>query len=145
MSTLTVNVKKCGENAMVPEYKTAGAAGFDFYAAIEKEIVIKPNEWCVIPFGIAMEIPAGYELRIRSRSGTAFNHHVIAYHGLVDSDYRGQLSVMLHNSGTEEFTVKPGDRVAQGVLLRYERAVFNVVEELSETERGDKGFGSTGI
>ena len=136
MSTLAVKIKKLRENAKIPEYKTDGAAGFDFYAAIDDNIVIMPNEWYVIPFGIAMEIPDGYELRIRSRSGPAFNHRVIAYHGLVDSDFRGELSVLLHNAGMTAFIVKPGDRIAQGVLSRYERAFFFVADDLADTERG---------
>ena len=89
MSTLEVKVKKLREDAIIPEYKTDGAAGFDFHAAIDDTIVMMPNEWHVIPFGIAMEIPDGYELRIRSRRGPALKSQVVAYHGLVDSDFRG--------------------------------------------------------
>ena len=142
---MIVKIKKLRDDAIIPEYKTDGAAGFDFYAAIDDTIVIMPNEWRDIPFGIAMEIPEGYELRVRSRSGPAFHNQVIAYHGLIDSDYRGGLSVLLHNTGHTAFIVKPGDRVAQGVISRYEKATFLEVETLSETERGAKGFGSTGI
>ena len=145
MSTLEVKVKKLREDAIIPEYKTDGAAGFDFYAAIDGTVVIMPNEWRVIPFGIAMEIPDGYELRIRSRSGPAFKNQVVAYHGLVDSDFRGELSVLLHNDGATAFIIKPGDRIAQGVLARYERATFVEAPDLSETARGKNGFGSTGI
>ena len=144
MSKQKVSYVKMRENAIEPKYHTDGAAGFDFYAAIDKPINIKPGEWAEVPFGIAMEIPVGYELRVRSRSGLAFKHSVIAYHGLIDSDYRGELSVLLHNTGSEEYVVLPGDRVAQGVLSRYETAIFEEVSELSDTKRGTSGFGSTG-
>jgi dUTP pyrophosphatase len=144
MNTINVKTKKLRENAVIPHYQTAGAAGFDFHAAISNTIEIAPGEWREIPFGIAMEIPEGYELRIRSRSGLAFGYHVIAYHGLIDSDYRGELSVLLHNAGEHTFSVHPGDRIAQGVISRYETAIFEEASELSETNRGIHGFGSTG-
>ena len=145
MDALQVKIKKLRPDAIIPVYQTSGAAGFDFHAAIDNTIVVMPNEWQVIPFGLAIEMPHGYELRIRSRSGPAFNHHVIAYHGLIDNDYRGELSVLLHNEGVTAFVVKPGDRVAQGVIYRYETANFVEVDLLSETVRGDGGFGSTGV
>jgi len=97
VSKIEVKIKKLRENATIPRYQTDGAAGFDFYAAIDENIVITPDEWIAAPFGIAIEIPKGYELRIRSRSGLAFNDRIIAYHGLIDSDFRGELSVLLHN------------------------------------------------
>jgi dUTP pyrophosphatase len=144
MKNLKVKIKKLRGDAMVPNYQTVGAAGFDFYAAIDDTIAIQPGEWAVIPFGVAMEIPEGYELRIRSRSGMAFKNRVVAYHGLVDSDFRGELSVLLHNFGNEVYLVAPGQRVAQGVISRYETACFVVCDELSDTARGENGFGSTG-
>ena len=140
-----VKVVYARDDARMPEYKTVGAAGFDFHAAIDDEIEIMPNQWRVVPFGIKMEIPYGYELNIRSRSGPAFNDQVIAYHGLVDCDFRGELSVLLFNAGSTPFKIKPGDRVAQGVLSRYERATFVAATSLSETARGENGFGSTGV
>ena len=141
---LDIPIVKLREDAVIPEYKTLGAAGFDFYAAIDDKIEIEPNEWAIVPFGIAMEVPIGYELRIRSRSGPVFKGRVTAYHGLIDSDFRGELSVLLHNQGKEKYVVQPGDRCAQGVILRYEVARFRLVDKLSETERGSGGFGSTG-
>ncbi len=145
MSSLEVKVKKLREDAIIPKYQTEGAAGFDFHAAIDHDILLRPGDWREIPFGIAMEIPPGYELRIRSRSGLAFEHQIIAYHGLIDSDYRGPLSVLLHNASVDDYVIKPGARVAQGVLSRYERANFIEAFELSETARGASGFGSTGL
>ncbi|MCQ2570862.1 MAG: dUTP diphosphatase [Candidatus Saccharibacteria bacterium] len=144
MSEVRVLIKKLDENAVIPRYETDGAAGFDFHATVKEPVHIEPGGWQEIPFGIAMEIPPGYELKIRSRSGPAFNYHVVAYHGLIDSDYRGELSVLLHNRGEATYIVNPGDRVAQGVISRYETAVFEVVPELSATKRGIRGFGSTG-
>jgi dUTP pyrophosphatase len=145
LNKIEVPIKRLRDDAVIPRYQTEGAAGFDFHAVIDDTIVIEPGEWKEVSFGIALEIPPGYELRVRSRSGPAFNHHVIAYHGLIDSDYRGELSVLLHNTGAERYTIKPGDRVAQGVLSRYDTAVFVEVSELSETARGTGGFGSTGL
>ncbi|MBR3323035.1 dUTP diphosphatase [Candidatus Saccharibacteria bacterium] len=145
MSSLEVKVKKLREDAIIPKYQTEGAAGFDFHAAIDHDILLRPGDWREIPFGIAMEIPPGYELRIRSRSGLAFEHQIIAYHGLIDSDYRGPLSVLLHNASVDDYVIKPGARVAQGVLSRYERATFVEALDLSETVRGENGFGSTGL
>ena len=145
MCNIRVKVKVLRENAIVPRYQTEGAAGFDFHAAIDEPLIIAPGEWAEVPFGIAMEIPVGYELRVRSRSGLAFQNRVVAYHGLVDSDYRGELSVLLHNAGIAPYKVQPGQRVAQGVISRYTTACFVVSKELSATERGANGFGSTGV
>lgn len=139
-----VNIVLLRDDAVVPRYRSFGAAGFDFHAAIDETIVIEPDEWHEVPFGVAMEIPFGYELRVRSRSGPAFKGHVIAYHGLIDCDYRGELSVLLHNDGKVPYIIEPGDRVAQGVISRYDIAVFRVVDKLSDTARGTGGFGSTG-
>ena len=111
MKSLEVKVKKLREDAIIPKYQTEGAAGFDFHAAIDHDILLRPGDWREISFGIAMEIPSGYELRIRSRSGLAFEHLIIAYHGLIDSDYRGPLSVLLHNASVDDYVIKPGDRV----------------------------------
>ena len=144
MGEVSVKVKKLRDGAIIPRYQSDGAAGFDFHASIDKPVTMMPGDWLNVPFGIAMEIPLGYELRIRSRSSSVFGHHVVAYHGTIDSDYRGELSVLLHNEGQTLYEINPGDRVAQGVISRVETAVFTEVEELSETERGDGGFGSTG-
>lgn len=140
-----VKVKRMHDDARLPNYETDGAAGFDFKAYLKEPITIHPMEAVEIPFGIALEIPEGYSVTIRSRSGLAFKHQVIAYHGLIDSDYRGELSVLLINFGKEDFVVKNGDRVAQGKLEVQPRAMWQVGGDLSETKRGEKGFGSTGV
>ena len=125
---LDIPIVKLREDAVIPQYKTLGAAGFDFYAAINEEIVIEPNEWAIVPFGIAMEVPIGYELRIRSRSGPVFKGRVTAYHGLIDSDYRGELSVLLHNQGKSSVDrrrlVRDGDAVSR---VRSDDAWRNVL------------------
>ena len=144
LGIVDVKIKKLRDNAIVPVYQTDGSAGFDFYAAIDSPRYIGPGDWVEIPFGIAMEIPPGYELRIRSRSGLAFKHKLIAYHGLVDSDFRGELSVLLHNAAYDKYVVQPGERIAQGVISKYDIANFILTDELSETARGENGFGSTG-
>ena len=146
MSIPTIKVKKLRDNAIIPKFQTDGAAGFDFHAAIDSQVIIDTHQSRIIPFGIAMEIPKGYVLIIHSRSGLAFKRDIFAYHGVIDSDFRGELSVRLFNEGTEgTFKINPGDRVAQGILLRYETVVFSEAEELEETERGSNGFGSTGV
>jgi dUTP pyrophosphatase len=140
---MKVEIILLNENATMPEYKTSGAAGFDICAS--HGAWIDPNEYCSIDTGLAFCIPEGYELEIRSRSGLAFKHKVFAYNGTIDSDYRGEVKVMLHNGGDWHYTVEKGDRIAQGVIKPIIQAEFVVVEKLNETERGEGGFGSTGL
>ncbi|QAT61661.1 dUTP diphosphatase [Acidilutibacter cellobiosedens] len=130
----------------IPEYKTQNSSGVDLYANIEGEIVIKPLERKLIPTGIYVEIPEGYEGQIRARSGLALNHGITLTNGIgtVDSDYRGEIKVLLINLGKENYTIKRGDRIAQLVLIKYEKILFEEVEEIDETYRGTGGFGHTG-
>jgi dUTP pyrophosphatase len=130
----------------IPRYMTDGAAGFDLYAAIEDQITILPFETALIPTGIMIELPRGYELQIRPRSGLALNHKVTVLNspGTIDWDYRGEIKVILINLGELPFIVHRGDRIAQAILSRVYRANLIVSDELSETMRNDKGFGSTG-
>jgi len=130
----------------IPEYKTQNSSGVDLYANIEGEIVIKPLERKLIPTGIYAEIPEGYEGQIRARSGLALNHGITLTNGIgtVDSDYRGEIKVLLINLGKENYTIKRGDRIAQLVLIKYEKILFEEVEEIDETYRGTGGFGHTG-
>jgi dUTP pyrophosphatase len=125
---------------------TDGAAGFDLYAAIEDQITIPPFETALIPTGIMIELPRGYELQIRPRSGLALNHKVTVLNspGTIDWDYRGEIKVILINLGELPFIIHRGDRIAQAILSRVYRANLIVSDELSETIRNDKGFGSTG-
>lgn len=131
----------------IPTYMSDGAAGFDLYAAITDRITIPPFETRLIPTGIVVELPRGYELQIRPRSGLALNHKVTILNspGTIDWDYRGEIKVILINLSNSPFTIQRGDRIAQAVLSRVYRANLIVSNELSETIRNDKGFGSTGI
>jgi dUTP pyrophosphatase len=142
-----IKIKKVQEHAILPEYQTALAAGFDFHAAITQPVVIKPGTFETISTGVAVEIPAGYELQIRPRSGLAFKHRVLPVNaiGTIDADYRGEMMVGLLNSGTVDFVVEPGMRIAQGVVAKHETVEWEEVSELSDTERSQGGFGSTGL
>ncbi len=129
----------------IPEYKTSGASGFDLKAAIEKPINIKPGDWALIPTGVKFEIPKGFEIQIRPRSGLANKGiFILNSPGTIDSDYRGEVKVILANFSKKIFTVKPKDRIAQGVLCKIMYAEFVKEENLPPTERGEGGFGSTG-
>lgn len=132
-----------------PEYAHKGDSGFDFRANLEEEIKLLPGEWKAIPTGLYFEIPSGYELQVRSRSGLAFKNGVMVLNspGTVDSGYRGEIQVILINHSKEIFTIQHGDRIAQGVIapvLTSEISKLNKVFSLSETERGEGKFGSTG-
>lgn len=145
---MKLKFKKMRPNATIPQYQTEGAAGFDFHAAIDKSVIIKPHQPPhPIPTGIAVEIPLGYELQIRPRSGLAYKHSVTMMNGVgtIDSDYRGEMQVLLINHGDSDFIVEPDMRIAQGVIAKYEKISWEEVDELSETDRGVGGFGSTGL
>jgi len=140
----TVKIKKLDNKAIIPKYQTKGAAGFDLCSLIDYKLHI--GEMKLIPTGLAVEIPEGTELQIRPRSGIAKNYRVTLMNapGTLDSDYRGPIGIMLINHGHDHFYIKAGDRIAQGILGPVYQAVFNEVEELSETNRGACGYGSTG-
>ncbi len=131
----------------LPSYKTKGAAGVDLKANVDEPITLKPLERSLIPTGIFIEIPDGYEAQIRARSGLAIKHGISLVNGVgtIDSDYRGEIKVILINLGNEDFIINNGDRIAQMVFLKYEKAEFKLVEELDETDRGEGGFGHTGL
>lgn len=131
----------------IPEYKTDGASGLDLYAYVDEPITIYPLERALIPTGIYIELPNGYEAQIRGRSGLALNHGITLANGIgtIDSDYRGEIKIILINLSSEPFVVKNGDRIAQMVFSKYERADFIVVDEINPTSRGESGFGHTGI
>ncbi len=133
---------------LLPEYGSEFAAGFDLQAAILDIVIsVEPGERVVIPTGITLEVPIGYELQIRGRSGLALKHGISITHGVgtIDSDYRGEIKVLLINHGNETFSFKRGDRIAQAVLSKYEKIQWEEVDELTDTSRGLGGFGSTGI
>ena len=144
---LTLIVRKKEEHLPLPRYESSGAAGMDLKAFIKNDIAIPPFGRAKIPTGLFLEIPSGYEGQIRSRSGLAINKGVCVLNapGTIDSDYRGELEVILINLGEETFVVKDGDRIAQMVIAPFVQASIKEADTLSETERGSLGFGSTGI
>jgi len=131
----------------LPSYATDGSAGMDIYADVENDVVIKPGEIALIPTGIAIELPPGYEAQIRPRSGLAINHGITLLNtpGTIDSDYRGEIKIILINLGKKEFVVKRGDRIAQMIISKYAKVEWEEVKELNTTQRGAGGFGHTGI
>lgn len=135
------------EGLPLPCYQTEGSAGFDFLAANSEEIVIEPGKWVMIPTGLKFAIPQGCELQVRPRSGLAVKNGVTVLNtpGTIDSDYRGEVKVILINLGDSAFVVERGMRIAQGILAPYYKAEFSVSDSLDETERGAGGFGHTGV
>lgn len=136
-----------GQGLPTPHYATAGAAGLDLPAAVEADLVLAPGARMAVPTGIAIELPPGAEAQIRPRSGLAINHGITCLNapGTIDSDYRGEVKVILINHGQESFRITRGMKIAQMVIGRYEQAVLYETAQLSESERGDSGFGSTGL
>lgn len=130
-----------------PSYATNGASGMDLRANLDEDLVIKSGEIELVPTGIFMEIPEGYEGQVRARSGLALKYGISLPNGIgtIDSDYRGELKVILINHGKEDFVIKNGDRIAQIVFIKYEKAELEIVEYLEDTERSEGGFGSTGV
>ena len=134
------------EGVKIPEYKTVGSAGADVRAYLESPVVLKPGKRALIPTGLFFAIPEGYEIQVRPRSGLAAKNGVTVLNtpGTIDSDYRGEVKVILINLGNEDFEVKNGDRIAQIVVAPVTTGVFEQITQLDETERGSGGFGSTG-
>ena len=131
----------------LPEYKTEGSAGVDLRANLSEPVVLKPLERSLVPTGLFMALSQGYEAQIRPRSGLAYKHglSVLNSPGTIDSDYRGEIKVLLVNLSNENFVVNPGERIAQMVIAKYEKVDFELVESLEETVRGEGGFGHTGV
>lgn len=144
--TVAVKVLPHGEGLPLPAYETDGAAGADLRAAIEGTLIIPPGGTAAVPTGLAVALPEGFELQVRPRSGLAAKHAVTLVNapGTVDADYRGEVKALLINHGREDFTLSRGDRIAQAVIAPVTRAVFAQKDTLSETVRGEGGFGSTG-
>ena len=143
-----VNIKCVAQKgAVIPEYKTAGAAGADLCALLDAPLTIPAGRSAMVPTGLFFEIPQGYEVQVRPRSGLAAKNGVTVLNtpGTIDSDYRGEIKVILINLGTEDFTVNSGDRIAQMIIAPVIQASFTITDSLSETERGAGGFGSTGV
>ena len=131
----------------LPTYATDGASGMDLRAFIDEPVILKPMERRLIPTGLFVQIPEGYEGQVRARSGLAIKHGIglVNSIGTIDSDYRGELKITVINFGNESFTINNGDRIAQLVIASYERVVPIMVSDLDETDRGEGGFGHTGV
>jgi dUTP pyrophosphatase len=140
-----LKIKKLKNEAQIPSYQTKEAAGFDLHSI--EDAVLKPGERKLIGTGLAFEIEYGYEVQIRPRSGLAYKHGITVLNtpGTIDSDYRGEIKVLLINHSNDAFEIKKGDRIAQAVVAPVIQAEIVEVEELSETKRGEGGFGSTGV
>lgn len=131
----------------LPHYETLASAGMDLKANIEEAIVLKPLERAIVKTGLFIALPVGYEAQVRPRSGLAAKKGITVLNspGTVDADYRGEIGVILVNISNEDFVVNDGERIAQLVIAKHERAEWTLVKELDETERGEGGFGSTGV
>lgn len=135
------------ESGRVPEYATDGAAGFDISAYLKEPFVLKAGERALIPTGLYFEVPEGYEAQVRARSGLAIKHGIGLVNGIgtVDADYRGEIRVPLINWGKEDFVINDGDRIGQVIITSYEKVDIELTDSLSDTERGEGGFGHTGV
>jgi len=142
---MTVKIVNNSKNPL-PDYKTTHSAGMDLMANLTEDVIIKPLERKLIPTGLFIELPEGYEAQIRPRSGLALKNGITVLNtpGTIDADYRGEIGVILVNLSNESFTIKNGDRICQMVIAKYEIAHFIKVNELNETVRGTGGFGHTG-
>jgi dUTP pyrophosphatase len=149
MKTVTLNVKRLDHNRdlPLPSYQSDGSSGLDLRAAVDKAVTLQPGEIRLIPTGLSISIPKGYEAQIRPRSGLALRHGLglVNSPGTIDADYRGEIGVIAINWGKEPFTIRRGDRIAQMVIGRVYRAQVEEVEEIDPTKRGEGGFGHSGI
>ncbi len=149
MERVTIRIRRLrkGGSGLIPRYMTDGASGMDLFASLEKEVTLAPGQRELIPTGISVAIPDGFEGQVRPRSGLAIRSGigVVNGPGTIDADYRGEIGVVLINFGREPFTVRDGDRIAQMVISRVFRAVWEEVDELPSTGRQGGGFGHTGL
>ena len=145
MDSIQINIKHSSTNPL-PAYATEGSSGLDVRANIEKAITIKPLERVLVPTGLFIQIPNGYEAQMRPRSGLAIKNGITCLNspGTIDADYRGELKVILINLSNEAQTIEHGDRIAQLIFAKVEKATLNLVQQLNDTLRGDGGFGHTG-
>ncbi len=142
---MQLKFKKLHPSAQLPIYGTREAAGMDLYACLDEAVVLQPGEAAAVPTGLAVELPLGMEAQIRGRSGLAFKHAIFSFNGTIDSDYRGEIKGLLINHSRVPFVIEPGMRICQMVInASYVMCRPEFVEEINETERGEKGFGSTG-
>jgi dUTP pyrophosphatase len=139
-------VNDAAKGISFPQYATEHSAGMDLCAAVDGEVVLKAGETALIPTGFSIALPEGFEAQVRPRSGLAIKHQVTVLNspGTIDADYRGEVKVVLSNFGKQDFVIKRGERIAQMIIARYSRVVWDECETLSETVRGAGGFGHTG-
>lgn len=144
---MKILIKKLCKNATIPEYKTSGSSGFDISACLDENIILAPKSVTMVKTGLSLELPEGFEAQVRSRSGLALKNGVFVLNspGTIDNDYRGELCVILANFSSEPFIIEHGMRIAQVIVARYEQLPLEIVQELTETQRGSGGFGSTGL
>ena len=142
-----MKIRMISKSGRIPEYKTEGASGMDLKAYLSQPVTLHPMERILVPTGLYMELPPGYEAQARARSGLAIKHGIGLVNGIgtIDSDYRGELCIPLINWGSEDFVINDGDRIAQLVIARYEKVEVELTDSLEETERGEGGFGHTGV
>ncbi len=147
MEKITVHVKRLSDRAILPRYMTELSAGMDLHAALDLPLQLSPGERCLVPTGLAMAIPPGYEGQVRPRSGLALKKGVTLVNtpGTIDADYRGEIGILMINHGNEVVALAPGDRIAQLVIAPVQRAELAEVETLEETTRSAGGFGHTGF
>lgn len=131
----------------LPQYATEGAAGMDVRAALTEPMTIAPGQRALVPTGLSVELPAGFEMQLRPRSGLALKHGITLLNspGTIDADYRGEIGVIMANFGAEPFVINNGDRICQAVVARYARVEWEAVDQLGETARGEGGFGHSGV
>jgi dUTP pyrophosphatase len=144
---LKINIKKLTSTAQIPKRMTTHSAGYDLFADLEAEVIIAPKQVALIKTGIAISLPEGYEAQIRPRSGLAINHKIgiLNSPGTIDSDYRGEIQVILYNFGEADFKVAPLMRIAQMVISKHEILTFQETDDLDETDRGSGGFGHSSL
>lgn len=142
---MQVGIKRLNDKAILPEYQTEHAAAMDIHACLDVPVTLAPMERYIIPTGFALEVPVGYEAQIRARSGLSIKHGITMVNGVgtIDADYRGEVGVLVINLGSEDFVIEPAMRVAQLLIAPVQRVVWQEVDQLSETARGDGGYGST--
>jgi len=149
VNAISVRISRTGDGGdiPVPVYATPGSAGMDVCAALTEPLVLRPGDTALVPSGFRIELPPGYEAQIRPRSGLAINHSVVILNspGTIDSDYRGEVKVIMANLGKKDFMIRRGDRVAQLVVARYVRVQWDESSTINHTQRGSGGFGHTGV
>ena len=147
MNNFEVKITRSRAGARLPRYMTAAAAGMDLYVKLDNDVILAPGERVLVPTGIAIALPEGYEAQVRPRSGLAVKYGVTLLNtpGTIDADYRGEILVILINHGSEDFIIKDGERVAQMIIAPVSRCQLQLVDTLDETERGAGGFGHTGV